>query len=50
MIAIKVRLSLPERIVAHPELFNLGGRKPEVVRARSSAFTRRALRSAASAQ
>jgi len=33
LIAIHVLETLPERIVAHPELFNLGGRKPEVVRA-----------------
>ena len=32
-IAINVLETLPARIVAHPELFNLGGRKPEVVRA-----------------
>jgi hypothetical protein len=32
-IAIHVLETLPERIVAHPELFNLGGRKPTVVRA-----------------
>jgi hypothetical protein len=33
LIAIHVLETLPERIVAHPELFNLGGRKPDVVRA-----------------
>jgi hypothetical protein len=27
-----VLLALPDRIVKHPELFNLGGRKPELVR------------------
>jgi hypothetical protein len=33
LIAIHVLETLPERIVAHPELFNLGARKPEIVRA-----------------
>jgi len=32
-IAMHVLETLPERVVTHPELFNLGGRKPEVVRA-----------------
>ena len=32
-IAINVLETLPARVVAHPELFNLGGRKPDVVRA-----------------
>jgi len=32
LIAMNVLLSLPERIVKHPELFNLGGKKPEAVR------------------
>ena len=32
LIAIHVLETLPERIVAHPELFNLAGRKPAVVR------------------
>ncbi len=32
-IAMHVLETLPERIVSHPELFNLGGRKPEIVRA-----------------
>jgi hypothetical protein len=32
LIAMNVLLALPERIVKHPELYNLGGRKPEVVR------------------
>ncbi len=32
-IAIRALETLPERIVAHPELFNLGTRKPAVVRA-----------------
>jgi hypothetical protein len=32
-IAMHVLQTLPARIVAHPELFNLGGRKPDVVRA-----------------
>src|SRR6185503_1821364 len=32
LIAINVLLALPDRIVKHPELYNLGGRKPEVVR------------------
>ncbi len=32
LIAMNVLLAIPERIVQHPELFNLGGRKPEVVR------------------
>ena len=33
LIAMNVLLALPDRIVKHPELFNLGGRKPEAVRA-----------------
>ena len=33
LIAIHVLETLPERVVAHPELFNLGGRKPEAARA-----------------
>jgi hypothetical protein len=32
LIAMNVLLALPERIVKHPELYNLNGRKPEVVR------------------
>ncbi|MES1206297.1 MAG: hypothetical protein ABUS79_10210, partial [Pseudomonadota bacterium] len=32
-IAIHVLETLPDRVVAHPELFNLGGRKPDAVRA-----------------
>jgi len=32
LIAMNVLLGLPDRIVKHPELFNLGGRKPEIVR------------------
>jgi hypothetical protein len=32
LIAMNVLLALPERIVQHPELYNLGGRKPEGVR------------------
>ena len=32
-IAMHVLETLPDRIVAHPDLFNLGGRKPDVVRA-----------------
>jgi hypothetical protein len=31
IIAMNVLLSLPDRIVRHPELFNLGGRKPAAV-------------------
>jgi hypothetical protein len=37
-IAINVLETLPARIVAHPELFNLGGRKPEAVRAQVEAL------------
>jgi hypothetical protein len=33
IIAMNVLLSLPERVVRHPELFNLGGRKPADVAA-----------------
>jgi hypothetical protein len=33
LIAIHVLETLPERVVSHPELFNLGARKPDVVRA-----------------
>jgi hypothetical protein len=33
LIAMNVLLALPERIVKHPELYSLGGRKPEAVRA-----------------
>ncbi len=33
LIAINVLLALPERVVKHPELYSLDGRKPEVVRA-----------------
>ena len=33
LIAMNVLLGLPDRIVKHPELFKLGGRKPEEVRA-----------------
>jgi hypothetical protein len=32
LIAINVLLGLPDRIVKHPELYSLGGRKPEAVR------------------
>jgi hypothetical protein len=32
LIAMNVLLGLPERIVKHPELYNLGGKKPEAVR------------------
>jgi len=32
LIAMNVLLGIPERIVKHPELFKLGGRKPEAVR------------------
>jgi len=32
LIAMNVLLSLPDRIVKHPELFNLAGKKPEAVR------------------
>ena len=32
LIAMNVLLALPDRIVKHPELFNLGGKKPEAVR------------------
>jgi hypothetical protein len=32
LIAMNVLLAIPDRIVKHPELFNLGGRKPETVR------------------
>jgi hypothetical protein len=32
LIAMNVLLSLPDRIVKHPELYNLGGKKPEAVR------------------
>ncbi len=32
LIAMNVLLGIPDRIVKHPELFKLGGRKPEVVR------------------
>jgi hypothetical protein len=31
IIAMNVLLSLPDRVVRHPELFNLGGRKPAAV-------------------
>jgi hypothetical protein len=31
IIAMNVLLSLPERVVRHPELFNLGGRRPAAV-------------------
>ena len=34
LIAMNVLLALPERIVKHPELYNLGGKKPEAVRDR----------------
>jgi hypothetical protein len=33
LIAMNVLLGLPDRIVKHPELYNLAGRKPEAVRA-----------------
>jgi hypothetical protein len=33
LIAMNVLLGLPDRIVKHPELYDLGGRKPEAVRA-----------------
>jgi hypothetical protein len=33
LIAMNVLLGIPDRIVKHPDLFKLGGRKPEVVRA-----------------
>jgi hypothetical protein len=32
LIAMNVLLALPDRIVKHPELYNLGGKKPETVR------------------
>ncbi len=32
LIAMNVLLGIPDRIVKHPELFKLGGRKPEAVR------------------
>jgi hypothetical protein len=32
LIAMNVLLGLPDRIVKHPDLYRLGGRKPEVVR------------------
>jgi hypothetical protein len=32
IIAMNVLLGLPDRIVRHPELYNLGGRKPEAAR------------------
>jgi hypothetical protein len=32
LIAMNVLLGLPERIVKHPELYNMGGKKPEAVR------------------
>jgi len=32
LIAMNVLLGLPDRIVRHPELYRLGGRKPEAVR------------------
>ncbi|HEY5090713.1 MAG TPA: hypothetical protein VIK30_12130 [Polyangia bacterium] len=32
LIAMNVLLAIPDRIVKHPELFNLAGRKPEIVR------------------
>jgi hypothetical protein len=32
LIAMNVLSSLPDRIVKHPELYNLGGKKPEAVR------------------
>jgi hypothetical protein len=32
IIAMNVLLALPDRIVRHPELYNLGGRKPEAAR------------------
>ena len=32
LIAMNVLLSLPDRIVKHPELYNLAGKKPEAVR------------------
>src|SRR3569623_734572 len=38
LIAIHVLETLPERITAHPELFNMGGRKPAVVRAEVEAL------------
>ena len=34
LIAMNVLLALPERIVKHPELYNMGGKKPESVRDR----------------
>jgi hypothetical protein len=33
IIAMNVLASLPDRIVAHPELYSLGGKKPDAVRA-----------------
>ena len=33
LIAMNVLLGIPDRIVKHPDLFKLGGRKPEAVRA-----------------
>lgn len=41
LIAMNVLLALPERIVRHPELFVLGGKKPETVRAEIEALHRR---------
>ena len=38
LIAIHVLETLPERITAHPELFNMGGRKPAAVRAEVEAL------------
>jgi hypothetical protein len=33
LIAMNVLLALPDRVVKHPDLYSLGGRKPEAVRA-----------------
>jgi hypothetical protein len=38
LIAIHVLETLPERVTAHPELFNMGGRKPAAVRAEVEAL------------
>ena len=43
-IAMHVLETLPDRVVAHPELFNLGGRKPDVVRTEVESCTPRASR------
>ena len=49
IIAMNVLLGLPERVVRHPELFNLGGRKPADVAAElQQDCTRRASASGAS--